>query len=99
MNIPFQPVGDQVLLEPTVPSQISKAGLFLPEIAVDKHNMGTVVAIGPGKRNTEGSLIPMETKVGDRVVFEIRWPSRIQPVKLTGKEYLVMREDNVLCVY
>jgi len=70
-------------------------GLFIPDSAKEKPQEGEVVAAGQGKRNDEGKLIPLDVKVGDRILFGKYSGSDI---KMDGNEYLIMREDEVLGV-
>jgi chaperonin GroES len=70
-------------------------GLIIPDTAKEKPQQGEVVAVGQGKRNDEGKLIPLDVKAGDRILFGKYSGSEI---KLDGVEYLIMREDEVLGV-
>jgi len=71
------------------------SGLFIPDSAKEKPQEGEVIAVGAGKRNDEGKLIPLDVKAGDRILFGKYSGSDI---KLDGNEYLIMREDEVLGV-
>jgi chaperonin GroES len=70
-------------------------GLIIPDTAKEKPQQGEVVAVGNGKRTEEGKVLPMDVKVGDRILFGKYSGSDI---KLNGTEYLIMREDEVLGV-
>lgn len=70
-------------------------GLFIPDSAKEKPQQGEVIAVGQGKRNDEGKLIPLDVKAGDRILFGKYSGSDI---KSDGHEYLIMREDEVLGV-
>ena len=70
-------------------------GLFIPDSAKEKPQQGEVVAVGQGKRNDDGKLIPLDVKAGDRILFGKYSGSDI---KSDGNEYLIMREDEVLGV-
>src|SRR5579862_2176371 len=70
-------------------------GLFIPDSAKEKPQQGEVVAVGQGKRNDDGKLIPLDVKAGDRILFGKYSGSDI---KMDGNEYLIMREDEVLGV-
>ena len=70
-------------------------GVGLPDSAGEKPDQGEVLAVGPGKRDEAGKLIPMDVKVGDRVIFG-KYAG--QMVKFEGKEYLVMREEDIMGV-
>jgi len=70
-------------------------GLFIPDSAKEKPQEGEVVAVGQGKRGDDGKLMPLDVKVGDRILFGKYSGSDI---KMDGNEYLIMREDEVLGV-
>jgi len=70
-------------------------GLFIPDSAKEKPQQGEVVAVGQGKRNDDGKLIPLDVKAGDRILFGKYSGSDI---KIDNNEYLIMREDEVLGV-
>ena len=71
------------------------SGLFIPDSAKEKPQQGEVVAAGQGKRTDDGKLMPLDVKVGDRILFGKYSGSDI---KMDGNEYLIMREDEVLGV-
>ena len=94
MNI--KPLADHILIEPIKEEEKTKAGIFLPETASkEKSEEGKVVAVGPGKRNEKGEVIPVSVKPGDKVLFSKYGPSEI---KVDDKEYLIAREDDLLAV-
>ena len=72
------------------------SGLIIPDTAKEKPQQGQVVAVGNGKRTEDGKVLPMDVKVGDRILFGKYSGSDI---KLDGTEYLIMREDEVLGVF
>ena len=76
-------------------SEKTASGLFIPDSAKEKPQEGEVIAVGAGKRNEDGKLIPLDVKAGDRILFGKYSGSDI---KLDGNEYLIMREDEVLGV-
>ena len=94
MNI--QPVSDHILIEPSKKEEKTKSGILLPE-TVDKEmpEQGKVVAVGPGKKTSAGKLIPMEIKVGQKVLFSKYGPNEI---KIEGKEYLIAKQENILAI-
>ncbi len=91
----IKPLSDHILLEP-LKEERKKGGIILPD-TVDKERSekGKVVAVGPGKMNKEGKRIPMEVKKGQTVLFKKYSPDDI---KVDGKEYLIIREEDVLAV-
>src|ERR1700731_1948599 len=76
-------------------SEKTASGLFIPDSAKEKPQEGEVIAVGAGKRNDDGKLIPLDVKAGDRILFGKYSGSDI---KLDGNEYLIMREDEVFGV-
>lgn len=93
MNI--KPLSDHVVIEPLKQEEKTKSGIFLPDTAKEKPEQGKVVAVGPGKKNEQGVLIPLEVKVGDIVLFTKYGPNEIT---VDEKEYLVAREEDILAV-
>src|SRR5580658_11011123 len=93
MNI--RPLYDRIVVKRIEEKETKVGGLFIPDSAKEKPQEGEVVAVGQGKRNDEGKLIPLDVKAGDRILFGKYSGSDI---KLDGNEYLIMREDEVLGV-
>lgn len=77
------------------PNARPPAGIVLPDTAGEKPDQGEVLAVGPGKRDEAGKLLPMDVKVGDRVLFG-KYAG--QTVKVNGEELLVMREEDIMGV-
>lgn len=94
MNI--KPLSDHVFLEPVNEEKVTKSGIVIPDTA-DKERpaQGKVLAIGPGKRNEKGEIVPMSVAVNDMVLFRKYGPDEIE---IDGKKYLVGREDDILAV-
>ena len=90
------PLADRILVEPLDKETVSKGGIIIPE-TVDKErpDQGRVVAVGAGKRNDDGKLLPLSVKVGQKVLFSKYGPDE---VKIGGKEYYVISESNILAV-
>jgi len=82
-------------VEPLSEEKTTKSGIYLPESAEEKPIAGKVIAVGPGKITEEGKLIPLTVKVGDKILFTKYAPNEI---KIDDKEYLVIREDDVLAI-
>ncbi len=91
----LKPLGSHIVLEPVDQEKMTKSGIVLPENASEKPTQGTIVAVGPGKRNEKGDIIAMSVKIGDRVLFKKYGPDEIE---LDGKKYLVGDEDDVLAI-
>ena len=93
MNV--KPLGDRVLVQPIEQEEVKKGGIIIPDTAKEKPQEGKVVAVGPGKRDDNGKLIPMDVKKGDRVLYSKYGGTEI---KIDGKDHLIMREDDILGV-
>jgi len=94
MNI--RPLYDRIVVKRLEDETDKTAGgLFIPDSAKEKPQQGEVIAVGQGKRNDDGKLIPLDVKAGDRILFGKYSGSDI---KSDGNEYLIMREDEVLGV-
>jgi chaperonin GroES len=94
MNI--RPLHDRIVVKRIDEDQTKIGGLFIPDSAKEKPQQGEVVAVGNGKRTDEGKLIPMDLKVGDRVLFGKYSGSDVP--KAYGDDHLIMREDEILAV-
>ena len=94
MNI--RPLYDRIVVKRLEAGDVKTAsGLIIPDSAKEKPQEGEVVAVGQGKRNDDGKLIPLDVKAGDRILFGKYSGSDI---KVDGNEYMIMREDEVLGV-
>ena len=94
MNI--KPLADYILIELVTAEEKTKSGIFLPETAEkERPEQGNVVAVGTGKKTASGKVIPLDVKVGDKVLFTKYGPNEIE---IDGKEYLIAREDDILAV-
>lgn len=91
----IRPLQDRVLVERLEEETKTAGGIIIPDTAKEKPAEGRIVAAGKGKAKEDGSLIPMELKVGDRVLFSKYAGSE---VKFDGKDYLIMGQDDILCV-
>ena len=91
----IRPLHDRVIVKRLETERMTASGIVLPDSAGEKPDQGEVLAVGPGKRDEAGKLIPMDVKVGDRVIFG-KYAG--QSVKLEGREYLVMREEDIMGV-
>ena len=92
MNL--QPLGDRVVVKP-LSEEDSKtpSGIYIPDTAKEKPQEGEVVAVGPGSKNDNGKVAPMDVKVGDIVLFG-KWSGT--DVKIDGKEYSIMKESDIM---
>lgn len=93
MNL--KPIHDRIVIQLVEAETQTKAGIFIPDVAVEKPSQGDVVAAGPGRTTQDGVLIPSEVKVGDRVLFG---KHAATPIKIESKEYHILREDDVMAI-
>ena len=93
MNL--KPLSNRVFIEPIEEETTTKSGIVIPDTAKEKPLKGRVLAIGPGKYNEDGELIPMSVKIGDMVLFKKYGPDEIE---VGGKKYLVGDEDDILAI-
>ena len=91
----FRPLHDRVVVKRVEAEEKSKGGIIIPDTAKEKPQHGEVVAVGPGGRDENGKLIPMDLKAGDRVLFG-KWSST--EVKLDGEELLIMKGSDIMGV-
>ncbi|PMP75438.1 MAG: co-chaperone GroES [Chloroflexus aggregans] len=90
----IRPLGDRVVVKPVEREEKTKTGIFLPDTASKERPMeGTVLAVGEGRRDDDGKLIPMSVKVGDRVIFAKYSGTEF---KLDDVEYLILSEKDIL---
>jgi len=91
----LRPLQDRILVQRIAEETTTKGGIIIPDTAKEKPAEGKVVAVGNGKVADDGKRVPLEIKVGDRVLFGKYAGTE---VKIEGEEYLIMREDDVLGV-
>jgi len=93
MAIPIKPLSDYVVAEAEAASTKTASGLYLPDSATEKPKTAQVVAVGPGKVGDDNERVPMTVKVGDRIIYK---SYSTTDVKHDGKEYILVREDDIL---
>ncbi|MCL5290992.1 MAG: co-chaperone GroES [Actinobacteria bacterium] len=91
----LKPLRDRVVVKPVEAEEKTKSGIVLPETAKEKPQQGEVVAAGEGRYDESGKRIPMEVKVGDRIIYSKYGGSE---VKVDDEEYLILREDDILAI-
>jgi chaperonin GroES len=91
----MKPLADRVVIKPSPAEEKTKGGIILPDTAKEKPVVGEVVAIGPGKIADDGKKIPMEIKVGDKVLYGKYSGTE---VTVDGEEYLIMREADIFAI-
>jgi chaperonin GroES len=91
----FRPLHDRVVVTRIDAEEKTTGGIIIPDTAKEKPQEGRVVAIGPGGRDENGKLIPIDVKVGERVLFG-KWSGT--EVKIDGHDYLIMKESDIMGV-
>ena len=91
----FRPLHDRVVVRRLEAEEKTAGGIIIPDTAKEKPQEGEIVAVGPGGRDENGKLIPIEVKSGDRVLFG-KWSGT--EVKLDGEELLIMKESDIMGV-
>ena len=91
----FRPLHDRVVVKRIDAEEKSKGGIIIPDTAKEKPQEGEVVAVGPGGRDENGKLIPIDVNVGDRILFG-KWSGT--EVKIDAREYLIMNESDIMGV-
>ena len=91
----FRPLHDRVVVKRIDAEEKSAGGIIIPDTAKEKPSQGEVTAVGPGGRDEAGKLIPIDIKVGDRVLFG-KWSGT--EVKIDGIEHLVLKEADIIGV-
>ncbi len=92
------PLGDRVLVKAASAGEGKKtdSGIIIPEtVDKEKPEIGTVVAVGAGRTNDDGDIVPMRVKKGDTILFSKFGPDEI---KIDGEEYLILNESNILAI-
>ena len=91
----FRPLHDRVVVTRIDADSKTAGGIIIPDTAKEKPSEGEVISVGPGGRDESGKIIPIDLKVGDRVLFG-KWSGT--EVKIEGVEYLIMKESDILGV-
>ena len=91
----FRPLHDRVVVKRIEAEEKSKGGIIIPDTAKENPSQGEVTAVGPGGRDETGKLIPIDIKIGDRVLFG-KWSGT--EVKIDGQELLIMKESDIMGV-
>ena len=95
MSEHIKPLGDRVVVKPGDREETTRSGIVLPDTAKEKPQEGKIVAVGTGRRLDSGELVPLEVKVGDKVLYAKYAGTE---VKVEGEEYLIVREADILAV-
>ena len=89
----IRPLQDRVIVKRLEEEEKTKGGIIIPDTAKEKPQEGKVIAVGKGKMTDEGKLIPLDVKVGDKILFGKYSGTE---VKIEGEEHLIMREEDIL---
>jgi chaperonin GroES len=89
----FRPLHDRVVIRRLNAEEKTAGGIIIPDTAKEKPMEGEVIAVGPGARNEQGQLVPLDVKEGDRILFG-KWSGT--EVKIDGQELLIMKESDVM---
>lgn len=89
----IRPLQDRVIVKRLEEEEKTKGGIIIPDTAKEKPQEGKVIAVGKGKLTEDGKLIPLDVKVGDRILFGKYSGTEI---KIEGEEHLIMREEDIL---
>jgi chaperonin GroES len=89
----FRPLHDRVVVRRVESDEKTKGGIIIPDTAKEKPMEGEVVAVGPGGRDENGKIIPLDVKEGDRILFG-KWSGT--EVKLDGEDLLIMKESDIM---
>ena len=91
----FRPLGDRVLVKRVEEEEKTKGGIIIPDTAKEKPQEGKVISVGPGARDDNGKVQPLDVKAGDTVLFG-KWSG--SEIKLEGEDLLIMKESDILGV-
>jgi chaperonin GroES len=88
------PLADKIVLRPIIQEEVLSSGIVIPDTAKEKPNQGEIIAVGPGRRDEDGKIVPMEVAVGDRVLYA-KYTG--QEIKVENEELIVLSERDLLC--
>jgi chaperonin GroES len=91
----LRPLQDRILVKRIEEEEKTAGGIFIPDTAKEKPQMGQIISVGNGKKTEDGKVIPVDVKAGDKVLFGKYAGTE---VKVDGNDYLIMREDDILGV-
>jgi chaperonin GroES len=90
-----KPLHDRIVVSRIEAEEKTAGGIIIPDTAKEKPQEGKIIAVGPGKRDEDGNLMPLDVKAGDRILFA-KWAGT--ELKIDGQEYMIMKEDDILGV-
>ncbi len=94
-RVAIRPLHDKILVERDEAQTVTSAGIYLPETASEKPQFATVIAVGDGTLNDDGTRIPLDVKAGDRIILS-KWGGT--DIKLDGEDYLIINAADVLAI-
>lgn len=95
MKVNVKPLSDRILVKRIEEQEMKKGEIIIPDTAKEKPQQGEVIAVGPGKFGEDGKRLPLDVKVGDKILMGKYSGTE---VKVDSEEYLIMREDDVLAI-
>ena len=95
VSVSIKPLEDRIVVRPVEAEQVTASGLVIPDTAKEKPQEAEVIAVGPGRFSEAGDRIPVDVKVGDRVIFSKYGGTEL---KYEGREYLVLSARDVLAI-
>ena len=91
----IRPLGERVIVKPSPSEEKTAGGLYIPETAKEKPQKGEVIAVGPGRKADDGQRLPMEVKVGDKVLYGKYSGTEME---VDGETYLIIKESDILAI-
>ena len=91
----LKPLGDRVVVKVMEQEEKTKGGIVLPDTAKERPQKGEIVAVGPGRLLDSGERVPMEVKVGDKIIYAQYGGTEVE---VEGDEYLILRESDILAI-
>jgi len=95
MTFNLRPLSDRVVIEPSEGEDVTTGGILLPETAKEKPQQGRIMAVGAGRRDENGKLIPVDVKVDDKVLYA-RYAGA--EIKINSKKVLILKESDILAI-
>jgi chaperonin GroES len=95
MATSLKPLGDRVVIKPAGREEVTKSGLVIPDTAKEKPQEGTIIAVGPGRTDDDGKRMPMDVKVGDKVLFAKYAGTEM---KIDDEDLLILSEKDILAI-
>ena len=92
-NMKFRPLHDRVVVKRVAEEEKTRGGIIIPDTAKEKPMEGEIIAVGPGARDDKGTLVPLDVKKGDRILFG-KWSGT--EIKIDGDELLIMKESDIM---